>query len=154
MPNRAKTFASTLFVLIVQTSTEFSVLTGLTKDSLQPASATWCLDTEYCGKAETHDYQRYLAVNAIEHTKTQVKSTQTNGICERFHRTILNEFYPVTFRKTLYADLNTLQRDLDAWIQHYNTERIHQGKMCCGRTPMATLYDGKQPWEDKNLSPI
>jgi len=108
--------------------------------------------TEYCGKAERHDYQLYLAINEIEHTKTQVKSPQTNGICERFHRTILHEFYQVMFRKTLYADLETLQHDLDNWIQHYNTERTHQGKMCCGRTPMVTLNDGKRLWEEKNLS--
>ena len=55
--------------------------------------------TEYCGKAETHDYQLYLAVNQIDHTRTKVKSPQTNGICERFHRTILDEFYRVAFPK-------------------------------------------------------
>jgi transposase InsO family protein len=49
--------------------------------------------TEYCGRAESHDYQLYLAINDIEHTKTKVKSPQTNGICERFHKTILQEFY-------------------------------------------------------------
>lgn len=108
--------------------------------------------TEYCGRAERHDYQLYLALNDIEHSKTKVKSPQTNGICERFHRTVLQEFYQVTFRKKIYTDLETLQTDLDEWIQYYNTERTHQGKMCCGRTPMATLIDGKQRWKEKNLS--
>ena len=50
-------------------------------------------------RAERHDYQLFLAINDIEHTKTKVKSPQTNGICERFHKTILQEFYQVTFRK-------------------------------------------------------
>jgi len=27
--------------------------------------------TEYCGKLETHDYQLYLGINDIEHTKTR-----------------------------------------------------------------------------------
>ena len=81
--------------------------------------------TEYCGKAETHDYQLYLAVNQIDHTKTKVKSPQTNGICEPFHRTILDEFYRVTFRKTLYESIEQLQEDLDNWINYYNTERTH-----------------------------
>ncbi|HBC2508312.1 TPA: transposase, partial [Legionella pneumophila] len=43
--------------------------------------------TEYCGKVEHHDYQLYLAINNIDHTKTKANSPQTNGICERFHKT-------------------------------------------------------------------
>ena len=57
--------------------------------------------TEYCGRVEQHDYQLYLAVNDIDHTKTKAMSTQTNGIFERFHRTILSEFYQITFRKNV-----------------------------------------------------
>lgn len=108
--------------------------------------------TEYCGKAEQHDYQLYLAINDIDHTKTKVKSPQTNGICERFHKTILQEFYQVTFRKKLYGNIEELQKDLDIWIDYYNTKRTHQGKMCCGRTPMETLLDGKSVWQEKKLN--
>ena len=108
--------------------------------------------TEYCGKVESHDYQMYLAINDIDHTKTKVKSPQTNGICERFHKTILQEFYQVTFRKKLYTCLDELQKDLDDWLNYYNNERTHQGKICCGRTPMETLVDGKRVWAEKNLS--
>ena len=110
--------------------------------------------TEYCGRVDQHDYQLYLAINDIDHTKTKVKAPQTNGICERFHKTILQEFYQVTFRKKLYDSLEELQKDLDDWINHYNTERTHQGKMCCGRTPMDTLLDGKSIWAEKNLAQI
>ena len=105
--------------------------------------------TEYCGKAEQHDYQLYLALNDIEHTKTKVKSPQTNGICERFHKTILHEFYQVVLRKKIYTRIEELQNDLDEWLVKYNTQRTHQGKMCCGRTPMETLIDGKRIWQDK-----
>ena len=105
--------------------------------------------TEYCGRADQHDYQLYLALNDIDHTKTTVKSPQTNGICERFHKTILDEFYKITFRKKLYADMESLQQDLDAWMLYYNEQRTHQGKMCCGRTPLTTLEDGKQIWKEK-----
>lgn len=108
--------------------------------------------TEYCGKAEQHDYQLYLALNDIEHTKTKVRSPQTNGICERFHKTILQEFYQVTFRKKLYGDIDELQKDLDEWINYYNNERTHQGKMCCGRTPIETLNDGKTIWQEKLIN--
>ena len=105
--------------------------------------------TEYCGKPETHDYELFLAVNDIDHTKTKARHPQTNGICERFHKTILQEFYQVTFRKKLYDSLESLQTDLDEWLEYYNTERTHQGKMCCGRTPMETLEDGKKIWQEK-----
>lgn len=108
--------------------------------------------SEYCGKVEHHDYELYLAINDIEHTKTKVKHPQTNGICERFHKTILQEFYQVAFRKRIYTDLATLQADLDEWLMYYNHHRTHQGKMCCGRTPIATLLDGKRIWAEKNLS--
>ncbi|WP_043641436.1 IS481 family transposase [Chromobacterium haemolyticum] len=105
--------------------------------------------TEYCGKPETHDYQLYLAVNDIEHTKTRARHPQTNGICERFHKTILQEFYQVAFRKKLYLELDELQADLDTWLVYYNQERTHQGKMCCGRTPVQTFIDGKREWREK-----
>ena len=108
--------------------------------------------TEYCGKVENHDYELYLAINDIEHTKTKARSPQTNGICERFHKTILQEFYQVMFRKNLYSSLEQLQSDLDIWLNFYNNERTHQGKMCCGRTPMQTLLDGKAVWAQKNLA--
>lgn len=110
--------------------------------------------TEFCGKVEHHDYQLYLAINEIEHTKTRARRPQTNGICERFHKTILQEFYQITFRKKLYDNLEELQKDLDVWVANYNNERTHQGKMCCGRTPMETFIDGKRVWAEKNLAQI
>ena len=105
--------------------------------------------TEYCGRPENHDYQLYLALNDIEHSKTKANHPQTNGICERFHKTILQEFYQVAFRRKIYRSIEELQHDLDEWIAYYNTARTHQGKMCCGRTPMQTLIDAKEVWDDK-----
>src|SRR5215471_18643296 len=57
--------------------------------------------TEFCG-SQSHEYELYLAVEDIDHSRTKTKSPQTNGICERFHRTILDEFYRVAFRKKIY----------------------------------------------------
>ncbi len=105
--------------------------------------------TEYCGKVEQHDYQLYLALNEIEHTRTKARHPQTNGICERFHKTILQEFYQPALRRKIYNSLEALQEDLDVWLDYYNNERTHQGKKCCGRTPLATLLDGKSIWKEK-----
>jgi transposase InsO family protein len=97
--------------------------------------------TEYCGSSQSHEYQLYLAIEDIDHTRTKTKSPQTNGICERFHRTGLDAFYRVAFRKKIYTSIEALQADLDTWIQQYNEVRSHQGRWCYGKTPMQTFLD-------------
>jgi transposase InsO family protein len=97
--------------------------------------------TEYCGKADSHDYELFLAINDIDHSKTKAKSPQTNGICERYHKTILDEFYSIAFRKKIYLALEELQEDLDQWLVKYNQRRTHQGKRCEGKTPMETFEE-------------
>jgi transposase InsO family protein len=97
--------------------------------------------TESCGNPEHHPYELYLAVEDIEHTRTKVKHPQTNGICERFHKTILNEFYRVAFRKKLYRSIEQLQVDLDGYLREYNEQRPHQGRWCFGKTPLKTFLD-------------
>jgi len=97
--------------------------------------------TEYCGQREYHEYELYLSVENIEHTKTKARHPQTNGICERFNKTVLNEFYQVAFRKKLYTSIDQLQEDLDNWMREYNEERPHSGKYCFGKTPAQTFND-------------
>ncbi len=97
--------------------------------------------TEYCGDAQKHPYELYLAIEDIDHTRTKAKSPQTNGIVERLHKTMLNEFYRIAFRKKIYHSIDELQADLDAWIQTYNAERSHQGRWCYGKTPLQTFLD-------------
>ena len=91
--------------------------------------------TEYCGKPETHDYQLYLALNDIEHTRTKANHPQTNGICERFHKTILQEFYQVAFRRKIYGSIEELQVDLDDWLYSYNHVRTIREKCVAGEHP-------------------
>jgi transposase InsO family protein len=107
--------------------------------------------TEYCGSADHHEYELYLAVEDIDHTRTKARSPQTNGICERFHRSMLNEFYRVAFRKKIYASLDELQGDLDAWLTEYNETRPHQGRWCYGKTPMQTFVDSVPLAKEKLL---
>jgi transposase InsO family protein len=107
--------------------------------------------TEYCGSPEHHEYQLYLAIENIDHTKTKARSSQTNGICERFHKTVLQEFYQVAFRKKIYRTLEELQADLDMWIKQYNDERPHSGKYCFGKTPAQTFLDSIPLAKEKML---
>ena len=108
--------------------------------------------TEYCGAPERHEYELYLAVENIDHTRTKARHPQTNGICERFHKTMLNEFYRVAFRKKVYRALEELQADLDAWVQEYNEQRPHQGRWCYGKTPRQTFVDSVPLAKEKILA--
>jgi transposase InsO family protein len=108
--------------------------------------------TEYCGSPERHEYELYLAVENIDHTRTKVKRPQTNGICERFHKTVLNEFYRIVFRKKIYPSLEELQADLELWLREYNEERPHQGRWCYGKTPMQTFVDAIPLAKEKLLA--
>jgi len=108
--------------------------------------------TEYCGNQEHHEYQLYLAIEDIDHSKTRARRPQSNGICERFHRTIQNEFYRIAFRKKIYNTIKELQDDVDKWIDEYNNERTHSGKYCYGKTPMQTLLDSRHIADEKDLN--
>ena len=107
--------------------------------------------SEYCGNREHHEYELYLDLENIDHTKTKAKSPQTNGICERFHKTILNEFYQITFRKKIYDSIEMLQKDLDEWMRDYNENRPHSGKYCYGKTPRQTFHDSLLLAKEKML---
>ncbi len=97
--------------------------------------------TEFCGNREYHEYELYLTLENIDHSRTRVKSPQSNGICERFHKTVLDEFYRVAFRTKVYGSLEELQKDLDLWLSEYNQQRVHSGKYCYGKTPLQTFKD-------------
>jgi transposase InsO family protein len=110
--------------------------------------------TEFCGAREHHEYELYLALEDIDHSRTKAKHPQTNGICERLHRTMQDEFYAVAFRKKIYESLEQLQTDLDTWMQDYNIHRTHTGKYCYGRTPMQTFIESLPLAKEKMLDQL
>ncbi len=110
--------------------------------------------TEYCGAKEQHEYQLYLNIEDIDHTRTKAKSPQTNGICERFHRTMQEEFYAIAFRKKIYNSFESLQLDMDKWMEYYNSERAHSGRYCYGKTPMQTFSESKAIAKSKNVNEL
>lgn len=107
---------------------------------------------EYCGAPDRHPYELYLGIEDIDHTRTKTKSPQTNGICERFNKTLLNEFYRVAFRKRFYETLDALQKDLDRFLDDYNATRPHQGRWCYGKTPLQTFQDSLALAKEKQIA--
>lgn len=96
---------------------------------------------EFCGIKEQHPYELLLAMNDIEHRTTRIRSPRTNGFVERMNRTLLDECFRVAGRQTWYLQPEEIQRDLDAFLIHYNLERTHQGYRLKGRTPAQALRD-------------
>jgi hypothetical protein len=64
---------------------------------------------------------------------------------------VLDEFYRIAFRRKIYSTLEELQKDLDEWLQVYNTQRPHQGKGCQGMTPMTTFLENLPLAKEKLL---
>src|SRR6516162_6880248 len=67
------------------------------------------------------------------------------GICERFHRTLLDDFYRVAFRKKIYHTIDELQADLDTWLVDYNCRRPNQGRWCFGKSRVEMWRGGGRP---------
>src|SRR4030088_3221360 len=97
--------------------------------------------SEDCGNPERHEYDLYLAIEDIDHSRTKTKSPQTNGICERFHKTVLNEFYRVALRIEVDGPFDARQAALGVWVRESSESRPHQGRGCFGKMPMQTFLD-------------
>jgi transposase InsO family protein len=110
--------------------------------------------TEYCGAPERHEYELYLAVENIDHTRTKTRHPQTNGICERFHKTMLNEFYRVAFRKKIYRTLDELQADLDHWLQGVQRAAVPPGTLVLWQNAVADVRGQCALGEGENLSGV
>ena len=106
--------------------------------------------SEFCGKVEHHAYELFLSIEGIDHSRTRAYTPQTNGICERFNRTMKEEFFDSAFRKKIYASIEELQQDADQWLYSYNYYRPHSGKFCYGKTPIQTFLDSKHIVLEKN----
>jgi transposase InsO family protein len=97
---------------------------------------------EFCGRPDQHPYELYLQLEEIEHRTTRVKRPQSNGIIERFHRTLLDEHFRVEGRRTWFETIEEMQKVLDEYLVAYNTRRPHQGRGMNGRTPALAFIEG------------
>lgn len=83
-------------------------------------------------------FDRILREAGVEHLLTQPRSPTTTGKVERFHRSLRAEFRT----DRVFADLETAQAELDAWVNVYNTVRPHQG---IGMMPPVTRFQPHVP---------
>jgi hypothetical protein len=80
------------------------------------------------------------------------RSFSDNALMTLHHKTVLNEFYRIAFRRKIYRSIEELQADLDDWMMEYNEQRPHQGRWCFGKTPMQTFLDAKPIAKEKMIA--
>ena len=97
---------------------------------------------EFCGRPDQRPYELFLQLEDIAHRTTRVKRPQSNGIVERFHRTVLDEHFRVEGRRTWFETIEEMEAALDAWLVTCNTARPHQGRGMNGRTSLRAFIDG------------
>ncbi len=99
---------------------------------------------EYCG-LDDHPYELLLSIFGISHRTTKIKSPHTNGFVERFHKTVLSEFFQRAFRTKFYTSIQELQNDLDQFMVRYNFYRPHRGYRLNGMTPAMGFITNNRP---------
>ncbi len=97
---------------------------------------------KFCGRPDQHPYELFLQLEDIAHRTTHVRRPQSNGILERFHRTLLDEHFLVEGRRTWFETIEEMQAVLDDYLEGYNTKRPHQGRGMNGRTPIRAFTKG------------
>ncbi len=97
---------------------------------------------EFCGREDRHPYELFLQLEGIEHKRTRVNRPHSNGIVERWHRTVLDEHFRVEGRRPWFETIDEMQVVLDTYLVNSNTKRPHQGRGMDGRTPLKAFRDG------------
>ncbi|WP_181410769.1 helix-turn-helix domain-containing protein [Nocardioides humi] len=92
---------------------------------------------EFVGRA----FQARVGELGLHHHRIPPRSPNHNAVCERFHGTVLDEFYRPHFHRGRVEDIALLDRSLQAWVRDYNEERPNNGDYMRGRTPRQVKKD-------------
>jgi transposase InsO family protein len=87
---------------------------------------------EFTGKA----FKTRVGELGLVHHRIPPRSPNHNAVCERFHGTVLHEFYRPHFHRGRVDDMRLLDRSLQAWVIDYNHHRPNHGDYMAGRTPV------------------
>jgi len=91
--------------------------------------------TEFTGS----QFQGLLDDYEIQHRRIPKGKPIYNGYCERFQRTIFEEFYQKIFREKIFNSLESLQKELEQYLLYYNFKRPHFGISPKGVIPIDCL---------------
>ena len=80
----------------------------------------------------------------VRHSQIRSGRPQTNGHVERLHRTILEECWRPAFARFLQVRYSGLKRHLDSYLNDYNHDREHHGRITQGRRPADLVYGARK----------
>ena len=96
--------------------------------------------TDNGGEFRSTDFRSTLDQLAVRHTLIRAGRPQTNGAVEALHRLILEECWRPAFARYLHVRFTGLKRDLAHYIDYYNFDRVHNGRLTRGRIPADIVY--------------
>ena len=87
-----------------------------------------------------HPFETFLATSHIQHLPMDKSGQPDNYLCEQFYRFLLKEFFPAALRRTFQLSLDELQKELDAFVEAYNTMQMkHKNGMKSKPHPSANF---------------
>lgn len=76
---------------------------------------------EYCGVPLAHPYETFLLAAPIQHLQLDYSRQPVNYVCENFYQVLLRDFFPVVLRKKFDLSLPEIQKELDGFVDAYNS---------------------------------
>jgi transposase InsO family protein len=108
--------------------------------------ADWPLErvlTDNGGEFGRRAFAQRLPAGVV-HSQIRSGRPQTNGHVERLHRTILEECWRPAFARFLFVRYSGLRRHLASYLNYYNHQRAHTGRITRGRTPADLIYPARK----------
>ena len=111
------------------------------------AAAGWRLErvlSDNGGEFRSRDFRSTLTELGVRQTLIRAGRPQTNGAVEALHRLILEECWRPAFARYLHVRFTGLKRDLERYIDDYNFDRPHHGRLTRGRIPGDIVYGARK----------
>ncbi len=109
--------------------------------------AGWRLERVLCdngGEFKSRVFGDQVERLGARKTHIHAGRPQTNGNVEALHRTILDECWRPAFARYLYVRLTGLRRELETYLDFYNNDRVHHGRLTAGRIPADIVYGARK----------
>ena len=111
------------------------------------AEAGWRLErvlSEGGGEFRNRQFRSTVERLGAHHALIHAGRPQTNGNVEALHKTILDECWRPAFARYLHLRFTGLKRELETYLDYYNFDRVHHGRLTRGRIPGDVVYGARK----------